>query len=150
MTQAPPYAPPNLADQPTSELIRLASTQISELVRDELKLAKAEMTAKGKTAGAGAGMLGAAGVLAGYGVGALLVCIGLLLALVLPGWAAALIVTVVLFAVAAILALLGRKRLNRAMPAVPTVAVDGLKTDIAQVQAAISRGGHAHNGRLGS
>src|SRR5918997_4544756 len=85
------------ADQSTSELVQRASEQISRLVKDELALAKAELTEKGKHAGVGVGLFGGGGVLALYGVGVLIITFVLLLDLVLPAWAAALIVTVVLF-----------------------------------------------------
>jgi hypothetical protein len=97
-----------LTDESTTDLIRRASEQFSTLVRHEIELARAEMTEKAKRAGIGAGMFGAAGMLAFYGVGAALVCIGLALALVMPGWLSALIVTVFLFAVVAGLVLFGR------------------------------------------
>jgi len=59
-------------DQSTSELVQKASEQITRLVRDEIALAKAELTEKGKHAGIGVGLFGGGGVLALYGVGALL------------------------------------------------------------------------------
>jgi len=93
-------------------------------VRDEILLARTEMTAKGKRAAAGAGLFGGAAVLVFYGVGALLLCAGFALALVLPAWLAALIVAVVLFAVAGGLALAGRASFKRSVPPVPVQAVD--------------------------
>ena len=54
----------------TGELVKMMSEQVSVLIRDELKLAKLEMTSKGKQAALGAGMFGASGVVAIYGVGA--------------------------------------------------------------------------------
>src|SRR3954451_24381964 len=63
----------------TGELVRQVSEQISRLVRDELALAKVEMTQKGKRAGVGAGLLGGAGVVALYGVAALLTAVVLAL-----------------------------------------------------------------------
>ena len=54
-----------------------ASEQISRLVRDELALAKAELTEKGKHAGIGVGLFGGGGVLALYGVGALIATVDL-------------------------------------------------------------------------
>ena len=73
----------------TGELITRLSSQVSELVRGEIALAKAELAQKGKRAGIGAGLAGAAGVLALYGVGALITTVIAALALVLPVWAAA-------------------------------------------------------------
>src|SRR5829696_3460935 len=95
-------------DQSTSELVQKASEQISRLVRDEIALAKAELTEKGKHAGVGVGLFGGGGVLAFYGVGAMIATLIIVFNLFLPLWLAALIITVVLFAVAGILALLGK------------------------------------------
>ena len=87
-------------DGSTAELVRQAAEQISRLVRDELALARAEMTEKGKKTGVGAGLLGGGGLVALYGVAALLTAIVLGLAEAMPAWLAALIVAVLLFAVA--------------------------------------------------
>ena len=119
-----------LNQESTADLIRRASEQFSSLVRSELDLARAEMTTKAKRAGVGAGMFGGAGALVFYGVGAVLVCIGLALALVMPGWLSALIVAVVLFAAAGVLVLLGRSQLKRAIPPIPTEAVESTREDL--------------------
>ena len=55
------------ADRSAGDLVKDLSEQVSRLVRDELKLAQVEMTAKGKRAGAGAGMLGPAACSPGTG-----------------------------------------------------------------------------------
>src|SRR3712207_1630141 len=102
------------AETSTAELVSRMSEQVSTLVRDELALARTEMVEKGKKAGAGAGMLGGAGVLALYGVSALLLTIGALLALVMPVWLAALIVAVIVLAAAGVAALLGKKQVKQA------------------------------------
>jgi uncharacterized membrane protein YqjE len=122
------------AQAPTAELVRQSAEQISRLVRDELALAKAEMTEKGKKAGVGAGLLGGGGVVALFGVAALLATVILALAEAMPGWLAALIVTVVLFAAAGVLALLGRRRLQQATPPVPQETVRSVKADIDEVK----------------
>ena len=128
------------ADQPgTGELVRQASEQLSRLVRDELRLARAELAEKGKQGGIGAGMLGGAGVVALYALAALLVAGGLALAIVLPGWLAALIVGVVLLAVAGVLALVGRARVKRGVPPVPTGAIHDMKTDVDEVKGRVHR-----------
>ena len=114
-------------------------TQISELVRGELALAKAELAQKGKRAGIGAGLAGTAGVLALYGVGALITTVIAALALVLPVWAAALIVAVVIFIVAGVLGLLGKNQIQRATPPVPENAVESVKRDVATVSERIKR-----------
>jgi hypothetical protein len=124
----------NTADASTAELVTRLADQVSTLVRDELKLAQLELTQKGKKAGLGAGMFGGAGVVALYGVGALITAAIAALALVLPVWASALIVAVVLFAVAGVLALTGKKEIQQATPPVPAEAVDGVKQDINTVK----------------
>lgn len=126
----------------TADLVKLASEQISHLVRDELRLAQLELTRKGKQAGIGAGMLGGAGVLALYGGGALVATVVLLLAIVLPGWLAALIVALLLFAMAGAAALIGRARLKRAAPPVPERTVSSVKEDIGTVTEAVKERGY--------
>jgi uncharacterized membrane protein YqjE len=129
------------ASQPsTAELVSQLSEQVSTLVRDELALARAELTEKGKRAGVGAGLLGGGGVLALYGVGALLFTIGALLALAMPAWLAALIVTVVLFAAAGIVALIGKKQVKQAVPPAPTAAVDSTKKDVDAIKTGLHEG----------
>ncbi|TQS45152.1 phage holin family protein [Cryptosporangium phraense] len=128
-TPAESTDPVNAAELSTGDLVTRITTQVSTLVRDELALARLELTQKGKKAGVGAGLFGGAGIAALYGVGALLTAAIAALALVLPVWASALVVAVVLFLAAGVVALLGKKNLSQATPAVPTEAVDGLKTD---------------------
>jgi uncharacterized membrane protein YqjE len=130
------------ADASTADLVRQATEQITRLVRDELASARVEMTAKAKRAGAGAGMVGAAGVVALYGVAALLATVIIVLALVMPVWLAALIVTVVLFAAAGIVALLGRGQLRRAGTPVPEQTVDSVKTDVHTMTEVVKERGH--------
>lgn len=129
-----PPARPDPSEASLGQLVSSVSQQIPELVRSELRLAQAEMAEKGKQAGVGLGMFSAAGVLALYGVAALLATFVLLLALVLPAWAAALIVTAVLFAAAGVAALVGRNRLAEATPPKPDRAIDGLRTDVATIK----------------
>lgn len=104
------------------------------LVRDELKLAQLEMTRKGKQAGAGAGLLGGSGLIALYAVGCLLACAIIALSGVLAAWLAALIVGAALLLAAAIVALLGRGRLRKAVPPVPKQAIGSVKTDVEEIK----------------
>lgn len=106
------------------------SSEISQLVRDELHLAQAEVSGKAKQAGIGAGMFGAAGILALYGVGVLIATAILALALALDAWLAALIVGVVLLAGAGVAALLGKKRVSAAAPPVPERTVANVREDV--------------------
>jgi VIT1/CCC1 family predicted Fe2+/Mn2+ transporter len=121
---------PALADQSIAELLRRLSDQSSMLVRQELDLAKAELAAKGKQAGIGAGMFGAAAVFGLYAVGALTACLILALSLALAGWLAALIVTVVYAAVAGGLALAGKAKIQKGVPPVPERTVESVKADV--------------------
>ncbi len=100
------------------QLISEMTGQVSTLVRDEMALAKAEIQQTVKDGALGAGLFGGAGVLALYGVAALIATAILGLATVLPAWLSALIVTLVLFAVAAVAALLGRRKVDAAAPVV--------------------------------
>nr|WP_202550122.1 phage holin family protein [Streptomyces sp. SID8352] len=112
------------------ELVGRATEQLSRLVRQEVALAKEELAEKGRRAGRGGGMLGAAGAVAYVGLFALAGAGVAALALVLPVWASALIVTGVLFVVAGLLALTGRSQLRRAVPPKPEEALDGLRADV--------------------
>src|SRR5690349_2391305 len=109
----------DLRSASTGELVQRLSAQVSELVRGELALARTERRDKGTRLGVGAGLAGAAGVVALGGALALLTAVIAALALVMPVWAAALIVGVVLLVVAAVLGLLGRRQIKNATPPVP-------------------------------
>jgi uncharacterized membrane protein YqjE len=150
-TSAGPTAPPNgraeqLRQRPAGELVKDLSTQVSTLVRQELELAKVELTAKGKQAGIGAGMLGGAGLFALYGVGALVATAILALSTAIAGWLAALIVAVVLFAVAGVLGLLGKARAQRAVPPLPEQTVATVKEDVRYTKEHVAEARHHHEG----
>ncbi|GAB3803684.1 phage holin family protein [Micromonospora zhanjiangensis] len=131
------------AELSTGELVQRATEQVSRLIRDELALARAELTEKGKHAGIGVGLFGGGGALALYGLGALVAAAVLLLALVVPAWLAALIVAVVLFALAGILALVGKNQVKRAVPPVPTAAADSVRADVDAVTTAVKDRGRS-------
>ncbi|TQK72384.1 phage holin family protein [Nocardioides sp. SLBN-35] len=118
----------------TGQLVARISEDVRELVRDELRLARVETTEKANGLGIGAGMLGAAGLLALYGVGVLLATAILALALALPAWLAGLVVGVALLAVAGVVALVGRKRVAAATPPVPERALAGVREDVAAIR----------------
>lgn len=121
-------------DAGTGELIRQATRQVSDLMRAELRLAVAELKAKGRHAGTGAGMFGGAALVALYGVGALLAAAIAAIAVALPVWAAALIVGGALMLVAGVLALLGRSQTKRAAPAKPEQAMDEARQAVAELK----------------
>src|ERR1700759_1850180 len=103
-----------VSDVTIGELVAKVSEHSSRLVRDELRLAQAEMTQKGKKMGWGAGLLGGAGLVALFGFGALVAAAILGLALLVAAWVAALIVAGVLFVVAAGVAVVGKKEIRQA------------------------------------
>ena len=117
-------------DLPTAELVRQLSDQTSRLIRQEMALARAELTVKGKQAGIGAGLLGGAGVFGLLALGALTATAIAALALAMDTWLAALIVTVVWAVVAAAVALLGKNRVQEALPPVPEDSVESVKEDV--------------------
>ena len=119
----------------TGELMSQLSAQTSRLIRDELRLAQKEMQEFARHAGVGAGLAGAAGLLAVLGLATLIAAAVAALSLVLPVWAAAVIVAVVLFAAAGIAALVGKKQVEQ-VPPPAAESVDSIKTDIAEVKGA--------------
>jgi uncharacterized membrane protein YqjE len=121
---------PDLRERPTGELLKQLSDQTTTLVRRELDLAKAELAEKGKTAGLGAGMFGGAGL---FGLGAFAVlttCLIAALDTAMPLWLAALIVALVYAAIAAVLALRGKRKVEQATPPVPEQAIESTKEDV--------------------
>jgi len=121
----------DLRERSFGELAKSLSADISTLVRQEIALARAEMTQKGKQAAPGIGMFGAAGLLALGAFGALTAFFILALAEAgLDGWLAALIVTVVYAAIAGILALRGRDKVSEATPPIPEQTKETIKEDI--------------------
>ena len=121
-------------DQSLGELVSRMSEQTSRLVRDEMRLAQLELTAKGKKAGLGAGMFGGAGLFAFFGMACLVTTAILALAGPLSPWLAALLIGVALFLVAGMVALVGKKTVSRATPMMPAEAVDGVKRDISTLK----------------
>jgi uncharacterized membrane protein YqjE len=128
-----------LSERPVGDLVQQLSQQTATLVRQEMRLAQTEMREKGKRAGIGAGMFGGAGLVALYGVGAVIAAVILLIATALEPWIAALIVGVVLLAVAGVLALLGRKQVEEATPPKPEQAMESVQRDVEQVKERASR-----------
>jgi uncharacterized membrane protein YqjE len=125
------------ADASIGELMSQLSTQTSRLVRDEMRLATKELQQSVKHAGIGAGLISAAGLLSVLGLMTLVAAGVAALALVLPVWAAAVIVAVVLFVAAGIAALFGRKEAAEVAPP-PKESVESVKADIKEVKDARS------------
>jgi hypothetical protein len=128
------------ADPSIGELVSQLSSQTSRLVRDEMKLAQTEFREAAKHAGLGAGLLSVAGLLAVLGLATFVTSAVAALALVLPLWAAALVIGVLLFAAAGTAGLVSKKQLQQTDP-VPQQTVASVKQDINEVK-------EARHGRL--
>ncbi len=129
-----PNGHPGAQERPTADLLRDLSEQTTTLVRKEIELAKVELSVKGKTAATGAGMFGGAGLFGVFAFGALTACIIAALATFMPTWVGALIVAAVYGAIAGVLALRGKSKVQQATPPVPEQAVDSTKEDVEWVK----------------
>jgi MFS family permease len=127
---AGPETEQDLRERPIGELVKQLAEQTSTLVRQELDLAKAELTQKGQQAGKGAGLMTGAAVIGLLGAGALTAFLIMLLDGALANWLAALIVAVVFLAIAGVLALQGKKKVQAAAPPVPEQTVETVKEDV--------------------
>ena len=123
------------ADRPLGELVQDLSRQTSTLIRQEMRLAQAELTEKGRHASKGAGMFGGAGLVALYGVGALVAAAVLGLATVLEPWIAAAAIGAGLLLLAGILALTGKRELDEMGPPKPEQAMESVQRDVETVKA---------------
>jgi hypothetical protein len=129
--QEPPGPEPgDLRERPMGELLKQLSQETTQLVHQELELAKAELQQKGKQAGAGAGMFGGAGALGLAALGALTACFILALNAVMPAWLAALLVAVVYGIIAFVLVKQGQAKLKQATPPVPEQTIETVKEDV--------------------
>jgi hypothetical protein len=126
-------------ERPPRDLVNELPALVTRLVRDEVKLAQAEMTRKGKQVGVGAGLLGGSGVIALYGVACLLASAIAAISMKLHVWLAALIIGAAVLAVAGVAALVGRSRLKKGTMPLPQQAIDSVKADISMVKARAHR-----------
>lgn len=133
--RAPAAAPSPASEASVGELLTRLSTQTSRLVRDEMQLARNEIRDSVRHAAKGAGLISAAGVTAFLAAATLVAAAVAALALVLPVWASALIIGVVLLAIAGIAAMLSRREAERATPAVPQTQAS-VRRDINEVRGA--------------
>ncbi|MEV5508731.1 phage holin family protein [Streptomyces orinoci] len=125
--------------EPVNELVQRASQQLTELVRGELRLAQAEMKQKGKRYGKGGGLFGGAGLVGFLMLQAMVATVIAALAVALPVWAAALIVTAVLGVIAAVMAISGKKQVDQAAPPAPEQTVENVKADVAKIKESAHR-----------
>jgi len=127
-------------EESMGELFKQLSNDLSTLVRQELELARVEMTETGKKAGLGIGMFGGAGIVGLVALLTFTTCIVAALATGMKVWLAALIVTVVYAAIAAGLALLAKKRVAEATPPVPEQTLETVKEDVQWAKTQMSSG----------
>lgn len=123
-----------------AELVKQLGEQTSDLARQEVELAKAELSEKGRAIGIGAGAFGAAGLVALFAVGALTAALILALAEAIDGWLAALIVFAVYAAIAGGLALFGRREVEQGTPPTPERAIETTKEDVERVKQGAKEG----------
>jgi uncharacterized membrane protein YqjE len=121
---------PGLREKSMGELFKELSADLSTLVRQEMQLARAEMTEKGKQAGLGAGMFGGAGIVALLAAGTLSACLIAALSLAMKVWLAALIITALYVAAAAVLALVAKQRVRQVTPPTPEQTVETVEEDV--------------------
>ena len=119
-----------LRERSTGELVKDLSHEMSTLARQEVALAKAELTEKAKKAGIGVGLLTGGGVAMLLALGSLTAFLILLLELAMPAWVAALIVTLLWGVVAAVLALQGKQKVQEVGKPVPEKTVESVKEDV--------------------
>ena len=139
MTAAGSHRTAGGTQEPVSDLVQRASQQLSQLVRDEMRLAQAEMTEKGKRYGKGGGLFGGAGLGGVLTLQALVATVIAALSLVMDVWAAALIVTGVLAAVTAVMAALGKQQFSKGSPPTPERTMDRVKADVAAIKESAHR-----------
>ena len=132
VTQRPggPGDSDDLRERSTGELLKQLAEQTTRLVHQELELAKAELSQKGRQAGAGAGLFGGAGALGLAALGTLTTCFILALNAVMPAWLAALIVAVVYGIIAFVLVKQGQAKMKAAGPPVPEQTIETVKEDV--------------------
>ena len=119
-----------MREQSTGDLLKQLSDPTTTLVKQEIALAKAELTEKGKKAGAGAGMFGGAGLFAVFAFAAVTTCLIAALESPLSLWLAALVVAVVYAVIAGVLALQGRNKVREAVPPIPEQTTESVKEDL--------------------
>jgi len=129
-----PSTPQDPSQAPISDLVKQLTEQTSTLIRQEMRLAQVELQQKGKKAGIGAGMFGAAGFAAFFGAAVLIAAAVLALDTTLRTWFSALVVGVVLMAIAGVVALMGKKKIEQAIPPAPEKAIESVKRDVETVK----------------
>ncbi|HEV2721418.1 MAG TPA: phage holin family protein [Thermoanaerobaculia bacterium] len=126
-------------DRSLGTIVKDLTADLSTLFRSEIALLKLEVKdTVAKLSGGTAMFLGAA-FLAIFGLGFLFVTLVLgLVRLGVPAWLSTLIVTVLLFVAAGILAMMGKKKFA-AVQFVPQESIEQIKIDIESIKADIAR-----------
>lgn len=127
------------SEESVAELVQRASRQTADLVRQEMQLAQVELKQKGKQVGIGAGMFGAAGLIAFYGGGALIAAAVLGLSEAVAPWLAALIVGAILLVVAAVVGMVAKGKTGDAMPPKPEQAMESVHDDVEHLKEQAAR-----------
>ncbi|MEU0398473.1 phage holin family protein [Streptomyces sp. NPDC006208] len=139
MNRSVDHPPRPDTEESVGELVKQASEQISRRMRQEMRLAQAEMQQKGKRFGIGSGLFGGAGVMGFIALQALAATAIVALDLMWPPWVSALTVTAVLAAVAGVLAAVGKKQVSQACPPAPEQAIDSVKADVSEIKESAHR-----------
>ena len=127
------------AERTLGTIIRDLTADLSLLFRSEIALLKFELKDAATKLGSGAALMAGALFCALIAIAFLFVTITLgLVALGVPAWLSALIVTLVLFAAAGLLAMLGKKKLEK-VNFVPNESIEHIKTDIDALKADVAR-----------
>jgi putative superfamily III holin-X len=117
-------------DVSMGELVKRLSEQTSRLAHQEVELAKAELVVQGKRVETGLGLFGGAGAIGFYALGALVAATVLALATAVTAWLSALIIAVVLGAIAGLLALRAKSKMQDATPPVAEEIIASVKEDV--------------------
>ncbi len=132
--------PPDSAEKSLGDIVGDVSSKASLLVREEIELAKAEVTQKAKKLGAGAGAAAVAGVFAFFALIMFLHGLAWLLADLLFGlddpWGGFFVVMALLLVLGAILGFLALRFFKRGSPPTPQLAIDEAKKTRAVIEEA--------------
>jgi hypothetical protein len=133
----PVQASPDDGRRPVGVVVASAINGFRSLFRQHVELAKAESTEAASTRAQGAGMMAGAAVMGLFALGFAAASGAAGLAVVLPTWAAILIVAVVFLVVAGVLLFVGRQAIRTAPKADRTRAT--LKEDVRWARQQIAR-----------
>jgi protein-S-isoprenylcysteine O-methyltransferase Ste14 len=130
--------PPSKADKQLGEIVSDVSTKASLLVKEEIELAKAEISAKAKRLGIGAGLVAVAGVFMLFFLIFFLhmLAFGFADWFGLKVWVGYAIVCILLLVFAGVLALIAKRMFDKGSPPVPTMAIDEAKKTRAAIEEA--------------